>query len=181
MHVKLTSFIPMEKASFFGGGGEFNYCKGDIGTYIYTILAKVAGLGKTSAIQYNIRTFQTVNTLPTFSFSIMWSKDVGQHCIYAAIRRGYIQWVIWRIFQIFGLKRFYLWNHSSYRLGTWYEYSHIILLYLQGIPCQSHFQYGRGEHTRVDRVQKSLFYASLWRLTIQDRRLAVASNIGSVK
>ena len=32
----------------------------------------------------------------------------------------------------------------------------------------------------VDRIQKSLFYASLWRLTSRDRRLAVASN-GSVK
>ena len=33
----------------------------------------------------------------------------------------------------------------------------------------------------IDLVQKSPFYASFWRLTVQDRRLAVASNVGSVK
>ena len=32
-----------------------------------------------------------------------------------------------------------------------------------------------------DHVQKSLFYTSLWRLTDQDRRLAVAFNVGFVK
>ena len=33
----------------------------------------------------------------------------------------------------------------------------------------------------VDHVQKLPFYASLWRLTSRDRRLAVACNVGSVK
>ena len=37
-----------------------------------------------------------------------------------------------------------------------------------------------GAGKRIDRVQKLPFYASLWRLTAQDRRLAQASN-GSVK
>ena len=34
---------------------------------------------------------------------------------------------------------------------------------------------------RVDHVRKSPFYAALWQLTAQDRRLAVASNVESVK
>ena len=38
-----------------------------------------------------------------------------------------------------------------------------------------------GASERVDRVRKSPFYASLWRLTSWNRRLAVASNVGSVK
>ena len=38
-----------------------------------------------------------------------------------------------------------------------------------------------GASAHVNRVQKSPFYASLWRITIQDRRLAVASIVGSVK
>jgi len=38
-----------------------------------------------------------------------------------------------------------------------------------------------GASTRVDHVQKSLFYASLWQFTVQFRRLTLASNVGSVK
>ena len=38
-----------------------------------------------------------------------------------------------------------------------------------------------GANAHVDRIQKSSFYASLGQLTSQDRRLAVASNVGSVK
>ena len=38
-----------------------------------------------------------------------------------------------------------------------------------------------GASARVDRVRKSPFYASLWQLATQDRRLAQASNVGSVK
>ena len=38
-----------------------------------------------------------------------------------------------------------------------------------------------GASTRVDRVRKSPVYAVLWQLTARDRRLAVASNVGSVK
>ena len=38
-----------------------------------------------------------------------------------------------------------------------------------------------GANVHVDRIRKSPFYASLWRLTAQDRRLAVASDVGSVK
>ena len=34
-----------------------------------------------------------------------------------------------------------------------------------------------GASTRVDHVQKSLFYASLWRFTIRYRRLTLASNL----
>ena len=37
-----------------------------------------------------------------------------------------------------------------------------------------------GASARVDRVRKSPFYAVLWQLTAQDRRLTVASNVGSV-
>ena len=47
-----------------------------------------------------------------------------------------------------------------------------------GILCHAHFLWA---NARVDRVQKSPFYASLWQLIVQDRRLAVASNVGSVK
>ena len=35
--------------------------------------------------------------------------------------------------------------------------------------------------THVNRIQKSPFCALLWQPTAQDRRLAVASNVGSVK
>ena len=35
--------------------------------------------------------------------------------------------------------------------------------------------------TCINHVQKSPFYASLWQLTARDRRLAVASNVGSVE
>ena len=38
-----------------------------------------------------------------------------------------------------------------------------------------------GASVRVDRVRKTPFYGPLWRLTVQDRRLALASNVGSVK
>ena len=38
-----------------------------------------------------------------------------------------------------------------------------------------------GVSTCINRIRKSLFYASLWWLTSQDRRLAVACNNGSVK
>ena len=38
-----------------------------------------------------------------------------------------------------------------------------------------------GASERVDHIRKSPFYASLWRLTAWDRRVAVAFNIGSVK
>ena len=38
-----------------------------------------------------------------------------------------------------------------------------------------------GANERIDRVRNSPFYASLWRLTARDRRLAVVSNVGSVK
>ena len=38
-----------------------------------------------------------------------------------------------------------------------------------------------GARALVDRVRKMLFYGPLWRLTARDRRLAQASNVGSVK
>ena len=38
-----------------------------------------------------------------------------------------------------------------------------------------------GASERANRIQKLLFYASLWQLTARDRRLTVASNVGSVK
>ena len=38
-----------------------------------------------------------------------------------------------------------------------------------------------GASAHVDRIQKSPFYASLWRLTAQERRLTLASNVGVVK
>ena len=38
-----------------------------------------------------------------------------------------------------------------------------------------------GVSARVDRVQKPPFYASLWQLSAWDRRLAVASNVGSME
>ena len=85
-----------------------------------------------------------------------------------------------RIFRIFILKRLYLWNHSSYELQTWHEYSSIILLYSLGIPSPAPSGVG-GASVRVNRIRKSPFYASLWRLTARDRRLAVAYNVGSVK
>ena len=38
-----------------------------------------------------------------------------------------------------------------------------------------------GASSRVNRIQKLLFYASLWQFTIRYRRLTLASNVGSVK
>ena len=38
-----------------------------------------------------------------------------------------------------------------------------------------------GASELVDRIRKLPFYTSVWQLTAQDRRLAVASNLGSVK
>ena len=38
-----------------------------------------------------------------------------------------------------------------------------------------------GAIAHVDRVRKSRFYASLWRLSARDRRLAVASSVGFVE
>ena len=41
---------------------------------------------------------------------------------------------------------------------------------------------GVGEaRAHIDRIRKLPFYASLWQLTARDRRLALASNVGSVK
>ena len=48
-----------------------------------------------------------------------------------------------RISRIFILKCLYLWNHSSYELQTWYEYSYIILLHLLQITSSTHIQFGR--------------------------------------
>jgi len=38
-----------------------------------------------------------------------------------------------------------------------------------------------GASTRVDHVQKSPFYASLWQFTVWYRMLTLPSNVGSVK
>ena len=79
-----------------------------------------------------------------------------------------------RISLIFIFKCLYLWNHSSKELQTWYtlyNYSSIILLHSLGIPSPPTFGVG-GASAHVDSVKKSPFYASLWRLTAQDRRLA---------
>ena len=38
-----------------------------------------------------------------------------------------------------------------------------------------------GASARVNRIRKTPFFGPLWRLTARDRRLALASNIGSVK
>ena len=38
-----------------------------------------------------------------------------------------------------------------------------------------------GASAHVDRIRKSPFYASFWQLTSRDKRLTVASYVGSVK
>ena len=55
---------------------------------------------------------------------------------------------ILRYSRIFIQKHLYLWNHSSYKLKLWHEYSSIVLLHLQGIPSPAQFRNGRGERTR---------------------------------
>ena len=92
------------------------------------------------------------------------------------MRKGTIS----HISRIFILKHLYLWNHSSYELQTWHEYSFIILLHSLQIASPPISGVG-GASARVDRVRKSPFYALLRRLTTLDRRLAQASNVGSVK
>ena len=52
--------------------------------------------------------------------------------IFCGMRKGTIS----RISRIFILKRLYLWNHSSYELETWQEYSFIILLYTLAANCE---------------------------------------------
>ena len=77
-------------------------------------------------------------------------------------------------------KHLYLRNHSSYELETWHKHYSIILLHSLWIASSAHFRCGWVSKL-VDRIQKLPFNASLRRLTAQDRRLAVASNVGSVK
>jgi len=56
--------------------------------------------------------------------------------------------------------------------SSWYTHKEFCTMFTSG--------FGRAS-TRVDRVQKLLFYASLWQFTVQYRELVLASNIGSVK
>ena len=81
------------------------------------------------------------------------------------------------LFPNFHLKCLYLW---SFELELWQEYSSIILLHLQEFPAPPTSGLG-GAIARVDHIQKSPFYASLWQLTAQDNRIALASNVESVK
>jgi len=55
-------------------------------------------------------------------------------------------------------------------------------------PCYTHKEFRAkptsslgGVSVQVNCVRKSLFYASIWRFTVQYRRLTLASNVGSVK
>ena len=99
---------------------------------------------------------------------------VGEIHMWQDMRKGTTS----RIFRIIVLKRLYLWNHSSYELQIWHEYSYIILLHSQlRAPPTSGVG---GASKRINRVRKS-FYASLWQLAVRNRRLAVASKVGSVK
>ena len=56
-------------------------------------------------------------------------------------------------------------------------YSFNILLHSRAPPTSSM----GGASVCVDRVQKTPFYAPLWRLTTWDRKLAQSSNVGSLK
>ena len=60
-------------------------------------------------------------------------------------------------------------NHSSYELETWHEYSFIILLYLLQITSPPISGVGRASMCRS--CSKLPYYALLWRLTAQGRRL----------
>ena len=66
-----------------------------------------------------------------------------------------------RISQIFILKRLYLWNHSSYELQTWHEYSYIILLHSLQIASPAHIRCGRGERPRRSRSKIAVLCLTL--------------------
>ena len=54
-----------------------------------------------------------------------------------------------RISRILILKRLYLWNHSSYELQTWHEYSFIVLLHSLPMTSPAHFRCGQGERASI--------------------------------
>ena len=62
-----------------------------------------------------------------------------------------ILYVIGGPFPNFLFKCLHLWNHSSYELELWHEYSPIILLHLQlqGIPSPPHFLCGQGTQVHL--------------------------------
>ena len=66
-----------------------------------------------------------------------------------------------RISWIFVLRYLNLWNHSSYELQTWYEYSSIILLHSLQIVGPAHFRYERGKRTRQSRSKSAVLWPSL--------------------
>ena len=66
-----------------------------------------------------------------------------------------------RISRILVLKSLYLWNHSSYELQTWHEYSSIILLHSLQIASPAHFQCGRGKRARRSRSKNAVLWPSL--------------------
>ena len=113
--------------------------------------------------------------LSELRYRFEWAYILKTWHLWQDLRKGTIS----RYSRIFILKRLYLRNHSSYELQTWHKYSSIILLHSLQIAGPAHFRCGRG--ARVDRVWKSPFCASLWQLTARDRRLTLASNVGSVK
>jgi hypothetical protein len=59
------------------------------------------------------------------------------------------------------LNHLYLWNHNSYELQTWHEYSSIILLHSLQIVSHAHFWYGRGERARLSCSKNAILWPSL--------------------
>ena len=132
-----------------------------------------------------------------------------QHCSYNALNNRWRKLSIcalWQdmrkgtishIFRIFILKHSSLWNDSSYTLDIWRDYFSIILLidhidYILCSLCDQHpatlaiKELGtcplseRAEWTRQSYSKIAVLCLTL-QLTAPDTRLAVASNIGSVK
>ena len=65
-------------------------------------------------------------------------------------------------FRNFHLKRLYLWNHSSYELQTWYEYSYIHHpATLLQIASPTHIWCGRGERPHRSRSKIAVLCLTL--------------------
>ena len=78
-------------------------------------------------------------------------------------------------FPNFFFKCLYLWNHNSYELQAWYEYSSIILLHTLQIASPTHFLYGRSERSKNAILWPSLAAHHL------GQQASFSFNIGSVK
>ena len=84
--------------------------------------------------------------MPVWKIEVCWETFIYiKYYMWQDLRKGTIS----RYSRIFILKRLYLWNHSSYELQTWHEYSSIILLHSLQIADPAHFRCGRSARASI--------------------------------